>query len=259
VPELPEVETIVRGLRPRVEGRLIVRADYFAPRAALGRPDEMAARLTGRRILSLQRHGKHLLLELDQGWVDIHLRMTGKLLLTASRDAYRRARLTLDDAQLDFEDVRQFGYLVWRPNRPDLGPDALSLTEDALRGLLAPHRGALKPLLLDQSAVAGLGNIYVDEALFRARLHPRTSAARLGPERRGRLLAAVREVLSEAIALGGSSISDYVDAEGRAGSFQSRHRVYGRTGQPCPVCGAAIQRLVVSQRGTHLCPRCQRP
>jgi formamidopyrimidine-DNA glycosylase len=259
VPELPEVETVVRTLTPRLAGRAIAAAVYRAGRAAQGDPVFHSARLAGRRIRSVRRLGKHILLDLDHGLAEIHLRMTGKLLFEGARPAYTRAVLHLDDgAALSFEDVRQFGYIVWRDSEPALGADALNLTLDRLRWILASRRGRLKPLLLNQRVVSGLGNIYVDEALHRAGLHPLTQAGRISSRRAARLLQAIGEVLTAAIAAGGSSISDYVDAEGNRGSFQMEHRVYGRAGEPCLACGTAIRRIVVAQRGTHFCPRCQR-
>ena len=260
MPELPEVETVLRSIRSRLFDRTIVAARFHAPRAALYQADRFAARLTGRRIQDVQRQGKHILFRLDQGWLDIHLRMTGKLLWGTARPKYLRATLELDNGDtLQFEDVRQFGYLRWSENLPQLGPDALGLKLDEFAALLRGRRGRIKPLLLNQARLAGLGNIYVDEALFRSRIHPLAQTFRLSRARLARLHAAVQAVLEEAIAAGGSSISDYVDAAGTRGSFQNRHKVYGREGQPCMECGTPIRRIVVGQRGTNYCPRCQHP
>ena len=259
MPELPEVETLIRTLRPHVEGRRIERVEYLWPRAAGGRPEEMVARLAGRRILRLDRHGKHLLFALDEGWLDVHLRMTGKLLAGAARPEYLRARIVMDKGALEFEDVRQFGLLLWRAERPPLGADALELSAEEFVRLIRARRGRLKPLLLNQGVLAGVGNIYCDEALFRAGLHPLAVAARVSRKRLEKLHTALTEVLNEAIEAGGSSISDYVDADGRPGSFQEKHLVYGREGEPCPRCGSPIRRIVVGQRGTHYCAKCQRP
>lgn len=258
MPELPEVETVVRTVRPHVAGRTIREARYFAPRAAQGRPEEMATRLAGQRIHAVRRTGKHILFDLDEGVLDIHLRMTGKLLCNSARGPYTRALLELDRGSLAFEDVRQFGYLVWRAGDPTLGPDMLSVTTSEFQELLRLSRSRLKPLLLDQSKVAGLGNIYVDEALHRAGLHPLSTASRVSGRRSARLHESILQVLQESLDAGGSSISDYVDAAGRRGSFQGSHRVYGREGEPCLCCGAAIRRIVVGQRGTHYCPQCQK-
>lgn len=236
---------------------------YYSPLAAGGAPDAMSQGLSGRRILSLERQGKYLIFHLDSGWMTVHLRMTGRLLIDGQRTAWTRAELAFDDGHaLIFEDVRQFGRLLWYPEYPAdvarLGPDALGLEADVFVSLLKSRRTKVKPLLLNQQILCGLGNIYVDEALHRARIHPLAIAERLSRARLLRLHRAVAEVLDEALAAGGSSISDYVDADGRRGKFQLAHRVYGRADQPCPACGASIRRIVVGQRGTHFCPRCQR-
>ena len=189
--------------------------------------------------------------------------MTGKLLVDGKRTAWTRAELEFDDGHaLVFDDVRQFGRLLWYPEYPAdvarLGPDALGLEADVFVSLLKSRRTKVKPLLLNQQILCGLGNIYVDEALHRARIHPLTIAETLSRKRLLRLHGAVAEVLDEALAAGGSSISDYVDADGRRGTFQQAHRVYGRADQPCSACGTSIRRIVVGQRGTHFCPHCQR-
>ena len=256
MPELPEAETIARTLAPHIEGRRIVAALYLTQRVYRGNP---APDLAGRTIVRVGRHGKTVVCELDRGCLAFHLGMTGQLLLGSGTGPYTRAVLALDDGALRFDDVRQFGRL-WLLDAPQerAGPDALALAPGDLAGMLRGRRGALKPLLLNQKFVRGIGNIYADEILFRARLNPRAVAARLGSARAERLEKAIREVLTEAIAAGGSSVSDYVDAEGKRGSFQLLHRVYRKTGQPCPSCGGAIRRIVIAQRGTHYCPRCQR-
>lgn len=264
MPELPEVETVRRTLAPHVTGRRIEVVRYYSALAAGGAPEAMTGGLAGRCIAKLERKGKYLIFHLDAGWMTVHLRMTGKLLMDGERTPWTRAELGFDDGHaLVFEDVRQFGRMLWTPEFPAdvarLGPDALDLDPELFVSLLKNRRGTLKPLLLNQQIVAGLGNIYVDEALHRARIHPLAVAARLSRKRLLGLHRAVAEVLAEALAAGGSSISDYVDAEGRRGSFQMLHRVYGREGEACPTCGTAIRRIVVGQRGTHFCPRCQRP
>ncbi len=252
-----------RTLAPHVTGRRIEAVRYFSPLAAGGSPDAVSEGLTGRRILKLERTGKYLIFHLDAGWMTVHLRMTGKLLMDAEHTPWTRAELTFDDGHaLVFEDVRQFGRMLWSREFPGdvtrLGPDALALSATAFAALLENRRAALKPLLLNQKILCGLGNIYVDEALHRAGIHPLAYAARLSRTRLLRLHSAVSEVLAEAVAAGGSSISDYVDAEGRRGWFQTAHRVYGREGEPCLRCETPIRRIVVGQRGTHFCPRCQR-
>lgn len=262
VPELPEVETIVRSLAPRLAGRRITGVEFRSPlvcqRCAPGTPERVAGAL----IEDISRHGKYIVVRCDRGVLTIHLRMTGKLLVDTTPGPYARAVFHLSDGNLVFDDVRQFGTVEWTDALPErverLGPDPtlISLPEFCRR--LHGRRGRTKPLLLNQEFLRGLGNIYVDEALFRAGVHPRTLVGRLGPARAGRLHAAIQEVLAEAIALRGSSVSDYVDAQGERGGFQMRHRVYGKEGEPCLRCGTPIRRIVVAQRGTHYCPRCQR-
>jgi formamidopyrimidine-DNA glycosylase len=257
MPELPEVETVRRTLSPYVTGARILEAGYRAPRAAQGRPEEMSGRLAQRRILRLRRSGKRLLFDLDEGIIECHLRMTGKLLWNASAGPYARAVLTLDRGTLVFDDVRQFGYLIWRDSDPPLGRDMLDLDAPEFRRLLHGRRGAVKPFLLNQRILGGIGNIYADEALFRAGIHPLSVCGSIGPLRSGRLFDALTSILLDSIEAGGSSISDYRDAEGRAGSFQQAHQVYGKEDEPCPRCGRPIRRIVVGQRGTHFCPGCQ--
>jgi formamidopyrimidine-DNA glycosylase len=210
-------------------------------------------------VRSVRRYGKYILLELDRGLLAIHLGMTGKLLASGGEGPYTRAVLVLDRGAVRFDDVRQFGSVRWLRREPDkLGPDALAISAEDFLQRLRACKARLKPLLLNQAFLRGLGNIYTDEALFRAGIHPLAVAARLSRQRALGLHSAIVEVLSEAVARGGSSISDYVDAEGRPGWFQLQHRVYQRTGEPCPVCGEPIRRILVAQRGTHFCPRCQR-
>lgn len=214
----------------------------------------------GRTIQRVRRYGKAVLLELDRGCLLVQLGMTGKLLWQGERGPYTRAILTIDRGEILFDDVRQFGSLRWCAEPPaHLGPDPLEISRDELRARLERRQGRIKPLFLNQGFLRGIGNIYADEILHRAGIHPRAAASRLGESRVGRLHDAMAQVLTEAIAHGGSSISDYVDADGRAGSFQLLHRVYGKAGEPCPACGAKIRRIVVAQRGTHYCARCQRP
>jgi formamidopyrimidine-DNA glycosylase len=188
--------------------------------------------------------------------------MTGKLLLNGERTPYTRAVFTLDRGVLLYDDVRQFGRIECCEELPRrvtrLGPEPLLVSLDEFQASAAKRSSRIKPLLLDQTFLRGVGNIYADEALFRARIHPKAAASRLSPARLARLYAAIREVLVAAIENRGSSVSDYVDSEGRRGGFQDLHLVYGREGQPCKVCGARIRRVVLAQRGTHYCPKCQR-
>ncbi|GIU80282.1 MAG: formamidopyrimidine-DNA glycosylase [Bryobacteraceae bacterium] len=262
MPELPEVECIVRSLRPHLEGGRIAAVAFQSPLAAGGRPAEIPQFLTDRSILAVRRRGKFVLLELEDGFCAIHLRMTGRLVWNGAEGPHTRAVFTLESGRLVLDDIRQFARVLAGPTLPEavarLGPEPFDLTAAEFAQRLRARRGRLKPLLLDQGFLAGLGNIYADEALHRARIHPLQPASRLSVRRMEALHAAIVEVLEEAIAAGGSSISDYVDGAGRAGAFQRFHRVYGREGEPCRQCGAAVRRIVVAQRGTHYCPRCQR-
>jgi formamidopyrimidine-DNA glycosylase len=254
MPELPEVETVVRSVAPRMVGRRLLEV-HCRTRKPWGRSVRKAE---GQTVRAVRRYGKFILLDLDEGLLAIHLGMTGRLLASGGEGPYTRAVLVLDGGTILFDDVRQFGSLRWLRREPgNLGPDALAISaEDFVRRLRA-RKARLKSLLLNQSFLRGLGNIYTDEALFRAGIHPLAMAARLTKQRALRLHSAIAEVLSEAVAQGGSSISDYVDADGREGWFQFQHRVYQRTGEPCVVCGAPIRRILVGQRSTHFCPRCQ--
>jgi len=250
-------------LAPRLTGRRIIAVQFFARRVLRGRPRQVAARLEGTTVQAVRRHGKFIVIELDGGLVlTLHLGMTGTLLWDAAPGPHTRAVFRFPHGRLLFDDPRQFGRIELGDSLPErvtrLGPDALSISPEDFAGRLRQRRGIIKPVLLNQTVLRGLGNIYTDEALFRARIHPRAIAARLRAERLRRLHGAIQEVLHAAVRAGGSSISDYVDAEGRQGLFQFEHRVYGRTGEPCSVCATPIRRIVVAQRGTHYCPRCQR-
>jgi len=196
------------------------------------------------------------------GYLLVHLGMTGRLLLGGEPGKHTHAILSLDRGVLLYDDSRQFGCIQFCAEIPErvsrLGPDALEIGWEEFSAALRRRKTRMKALLLNQSFVRGLGNIYADESLFRAGIHPLAIAARLRPERARRLYDAMRAVLSEAIAAGGSSISDYVDAQGRKGFFQVEHRVYQRTGEPCVACGSPIRRLLVAQRSSHFCPKCQK-
>jgi formamidopyrimidine-DNA glycosylase len=261
MPELPEVETVVRTVASHVVGRRILAARFTSRFVTPGDRARLARRLAGRTIESIRRRGKFILLRLDQGTLTVHLGMTGRLLVQGHPGEHTRGEFTLDQGRLLYEDPRQFGRIEWAPAEPGrlkrLGPEPLEISLEDFRARLR-RRARIKSLLLNQSFLAGLGNIYADESLHSARIHPLAIAARLKPERVARLHQSIRRVLTDAIGLGGSSISDYVDANGARGWFQMEHRVYGRQGQPCRTCGAPIRKILVAQRGTHFCPRCQR-
>ena len=263
MPELPEVETVVRSLAPHLAGRAIVSAEFHSPFVTPGDREALAAAVAGREIRSVRRHGKFIVFELDRGVLVIHLGMTGKLLLDAPPTQHSYGIFHLDRGTLIYDDPRQFGRIEFSETLPArvaaLGPDPLGIGLEDFLAVLRKHKARIKPLLLNQQFLRGLGNIYADEVLFKARIHPRALASRLGRRRAAELHSAIRETLELAIAHRGSSISDYVDAAGEKGSFQLLHQVYGREGQPCRTCGTPIRRILVAQRGTWYCPRCQRP
>jgi formamidopyrimidine-DNA glycosylase len=274
MPELPEVETIRLALEPHVVGRTFERVEIDDPR--LVRPFEplaVAAELEGERVAALERRGKYLIVRFESGRVLlIHLRMTGSL-RRADRgdlgdDAYRRAVVKLDDgSDVAYRDVRRFGtWHLLEPQEVDdylarrLGGEPLErgFTAKRLGARLANRRAPLKAALLDQRTVAGLGNIYVDEALWRAQLHPLREAGTLDAGELARLTKAIRAALRAGIARQGASLRDYSQPDGRRGRAQERFRVYGRAGEPCPRCGTPIDKIRAGGRGTWYCPNCQR-
>jgi formamidopyrimidine-DNA glycosylase len=271
VPELPEVEVVRRDLEAHVTGRRISSVEISGPRTVRRQAaSELTERLAGATLGPVGRRGKYLLLGLDAGAVlVVHLRMSGQLILARPSDPrapHTHAVLSLSDgAQLRFVDPRTFGELfvtsVSVPELAHLGPDPLSAewTWRSLSGVLAGRRGLLKPLLMDQRRLAGLGNIYTDEALFTARLRGDRPAGGLsGPEIR-RLHRAISSTLRAAVELRGSSLADrqYVDLLGNVGDYQSKHQVYAREGRPCPRCGGLITRLRLGGRSSFLCASCQ--
>jgi len=282
MPELPEVETLVRGLRAHLTGRRIVavrlgKTDFIDDPAALERD------LPGKRIQAVDRYGKFLLLRLEppdeapkettegaDGCCSlvVHLGMTGRLTPQHPDQPvalHTHVFFRLDDGrELRYTDIRRFGRLALLQEAAlegffrKLGLDPLEASEEEFRRRLAGRRARIKALLLDQHVFRGMGNIYCDESLWRARIHPARHATRLSSEQVKRLCESIHDVLSEAIRLRGSSVSNYVDAEGQPGSYQQRHRVYQREGKGCFRCGEKIRRLIVAGRSSYFCPRCQR-
>jgi formamidopyrimidine-DNA glycosylase len=275
VPELPEVETIRRQLAPRVAGRAIERAQVLDPLwSAPAAPREVERRLTGRRIDALRRRGKYLIADLEgDRHLVMHLRMTGNLLWVPAADdrakrAHLRVRLTLDDGhRLLFTDQRRFGTGIVIDGTPALaeylagrvGPEPLDpgFTPDVLARAARGRRAPVKAFLLDQRRVAGVGNIYADEALFRAGIHPMRPTGRLRRPEIERLHAGIVEALERGIARQGASIDDYRDSNGERGSMQKEFLIHLREGQPCVRCGRPVAKTVAAGRGTYLCRRCQ--
>lgn len=270
MPELPEVETIARALReggrdgPALKGKRILGAILLWRRTlAEPTPTEFEQRIRGQQITDIGRRGKFLVFTLEAESLLIHLRMSGDLLVEAQSApiaTHHRLMLELEgDLRLAFNDPRKFGR-VWLATDPQrifgsLGPEPLdpAFSAEELYHRLENTRRQLKPLLLDQTFIAGMGNIYTDEALHMARLHPLQAANSLSPEQAAQLWESIRAVLLDGIQRQGASI-DWVY---RGGDFQNYFRVYQRTGEPCPVCGTPVARMVIGQRGTHFCPRCQ--
>ena len=262
MPELPEVETVVRSIAPYITGHAILNAAVFSKRVTRGSFTETTRGLTGKKIEAVQRSGKQILVQLNHGLLYIHLGMTGKLLWNGERTKYARAILELDNGTLIYDDVRQFGRFEYFPEMPAFlektGPDALTVSDEDFLARLKKHTGHIKPLLLNQTFIAGVGNIYADESLFASGIHPKARASRLSKARAQNLHSQILAILRLSIEHRGSSISNYVDADGACGNYQLQHNVYGRTGEPCPRCGKPVKRIVLGQRGTHFCPSCQR-
>ena len=274
MPELPEVETVRRGLVPHLQGRRLKEVTQRRADLRWPFPDRFAERLTGRIIDGIDRRAKFLLFRLDNAtiWM-VHLGMSGRLFLNTDKTAppgpHDHVIIdTEDGARVTFQDHRRFGMMdlvaetdleAHRLIR-DLGPEPLgnAFNEATLSARLSGRRTPIKAALLDQKIVAGLGNIYVSEALFRAGISPRRLAQSVAGRRAQRLAPAIRQVLEEAIAAGGSSLRDYVQASGELGYFQHAFNVYDREGEPCPRCGSPIRRIVQSGRASFYCGGCQR-
>jgi formamidopyrimidine-DNA glycosylase len=284
MPELPEVETIARGLAKRVTGDVIESVWLGQkPEVLKSSAVQIAATLEGTKIRAVRRVGKHIVFDLERDrkpsksrkvkagnsltlnaqWI-VHLGMSGRLqVCEAEAEAAKHTHAILKLAsgrELRFVDPRRFGRLSVAPagDFDAGGVEPLEVELDKFTSLFRGRKGPIKSALLNQKLLRGVGNIYADESLFRAEIRPRRRGASISREQFGRLFLSVREVLTEAIKLGGSSISDYVDAEGEEGFFQLQHRVYGREGEPCLVCKTPIKRIVIGGRSSHYCPKCQK-
>jgi formamidopyrimidine-DNA glycosylase len=272
MPELPEVETVVRGLQKVLPGRRILEV-RLGKTDFVENPADLEKHLPGSRIVSVRRYGKFLVVDLESSGVPgtkpillIHLGMTGQL-ITCPADtsvaSHTHAFFVLDDGrELRYRDPRRFGSMqfVAQGNRSPLGGlglDPLEATEQEFVAQVRGRRARIKALLLDQTVLRGMGNIYTDESLWRAHINPMRPASSLKETDLRRLYAAVQAILKEAIRLRGSSISDYVDCSGERGEFQLRHRVYQREGKKCVRCKSVIRRVIVAGRSSHFCPRCQ--
>jgi formamidopyrimidine-DNA glycosylase len=269
MPELPEVQSVVTSIRSRLLGRTISRVD-LRRRDILDPPDfDLAAQITGRTIADIHRRGKRIVFRLDdENQFYIHLGMTGRLSLhKPAVDFASHTHLVFDVAerdgsavQLRFADPRRFGGVFWlglSDAAGIMGPEPLTVTPPQLAERLSRTTRAIKNALLDQTLIAGLGNIYVDESLFTSGIHPLIRADKLSKEQIARLNRAIKATLRKAINHRGSTLRDYRDADGTPGGFQKLHRVYGREGDACRICKTAIVRIVLGGRSTHFCPKCQ--
>lgn len=270
MPELPEVETTRRGIEPLVVGRTVREVILRVAKLRWPIPPSLAQTLCGRRILGVGRRAKYLLLHCTGGTVILHLGMSGHLrVVPDSTPAARHDHIELllsDGASLRFNDSRRFGAFLWsteaageHPLLAGLGPEPVAGELDGayLHRRSRGRRLAVKPFLMDQKVVVGVGNIYASEALFRARIHPERCAGELSLAHCGRLAVAVHAVMAEAIAAGGTTLRDFSAPDGRPGYFRQQLQVYGRAGQPCPICGAPVLSLRLGGRATYFCARCQ--
>ena len=270
MPELPEVETIVRDLRSLIVGRKIESVRVRLNKIVLTGPRRLKGFLEGAEVLATRRRGKFIIIDLsEERRLVVHLKMTGQFLWgPAPRQWPKHVHLVIgfDGKQtLMYRDMRQFGhfqgldaqaYKSWM-NETQVGPDPFQITPDEFAQRLNNRRGRIKPLLLDQRFLSGMGNIYTDEALFATGIHPLCQADKIDPQAACRLHEEMCSILKEAIRWRGSTTRNYKGLKGVGGEFQSRHQVYGMTGKNCPKCGCSLERIVVGGRGTHFCPRCQ--
>lgn len=271
MPELPEVETVVRGLREPLVGRTILDVWTDWPNSLRGAdPAAVSARIRGQQVVAIDRRAKYILCRLSGGDVlVVHLKMTGRLYVALAdevhdADRWVHVRLSLDEGrQLRFSDARKFGFVSVvsdvKELAPNLGPEPLTddFTPTYLAAQLKRHHKAIKALLLDQEFLAGVGNIYADEALFRAGIHPLRAADSLTKAESARLFGTIREALTAGLEREGASINWYRKPDGTSGSAQLHFLAYDREGQPCVTCGTPIEKIRVAQRGTHFCPSCQ--
>ncbi len=270
MPEMPEVETIRRELIPSLVGRGILAVEFLWPPVAANLPAEvMAEKLQKQSIVDIRRRGKYLIFDLEEkSHLIVHLRMTGQLRIYSQPTAaekHTHVVMEFDNrAQMHYWDVRKFGRFYYVKDEKQilgrLGPEPLSesWTSESFADALRHHRAPIKSTLLNQGVVAGLGNIYADEALFFAGIHPLRPASSLTTEEVQQLHHAVRYVLRQALKARGSTFSTYRRPNEETGNYQLQHQVFRRTGQPCPICGTPIERIKVGGRSTHFCPECQR-
>ncbi len=270
MPELPEVETTRRGIRPHVAGHTVVGVTVREHRLRWPVPPDLGRRLRGRVIVEVDRRGKYLLFRFEAGSVILHLGMSGSLRIVSNGTApkhHDHVDVILEDGScIRLRDPRRFGALLWTQGDPlrhpllaSLGPEPLgnAFNGDWLREKTRGRRAAVKACLMDSRVVAGIGNIYANEALFLAGIHPARQAGRISLSRYERLAETVKQVLHEAISAGGTTLRDFTSSDGSPGYFQQRLRVYGREQAPCEVCGHPLRKRLIGQRSSYYCPHCQ--
>ena len=270
VPELPEVEVTRRGIEPRIKGRRLTRTVLRAPALRYPLPPRLAGRIEGQTLQAVERRGKYLLLDFGTGRLLLHLGMSGSLRLVPAAqppEKHDHVDLVFGTTALRLRDPRRFGALLWLEGDPQehpllahLGMEPLSrqFTAPWLEARLHGRKASIKQALMDAHLVVGIGNIYASESLFLAGIDPRRPAGRVSRGKLDLLVPAIRKILRAAIAAGGSSLRDFTHSDGEPGSFQTRHRVYGRAGLACVVCKTPIKAMRQGQRSTYFCPRCQR-
>lgn len=271
MPELPEVETIRRGITPHADGQTITKVVVRDHRLRFGVPRDLPQRLTGQRIRQIERRAKYLLLHVDSGALMLHLGMSGRLhVVTAADPPGKHAHLDIalgNGDILRLTDPRRFGMALWLPEPvaqhqllAALGPEpmAAGFTPQTLHIAAKGRKAPIKNMIMDNHVVVGVGNIYASESLFRAGIHPKRAAGRVSAVRLTALHDAIRVVLAKAIEAGGTTLRDFSGADGNPGYFQQDVAVYGRDGQPCITCSTPIKRVVIGQRASYYCPRCQR-
>ncbi len=265
MPELPEVENVIRSLVNKVSGKKIESVDIITPSIVYKRTDFIDL-VKNKTIETLGRRGKYIIIKLDKGNLLIHLRMTGKLLYNGDVGKHTHLKLDFTDGNyLIYNDVRKFGRINYLNNneldiylKTKVGLEPGLMEFEDFKSKLKNKRGPLKKILLDQTVIAGIGNIYADEILFASGIHPLTETSKLVNEDYIKLYDNIRGILEEAILAGGSTIRDYVNGDGTAGGFQDAHQVYGRGGKECNSCGATLEKIKVAGRTTVYCPMCQR-
>src|SRR4030066_2389631 len=263
MPELPEVETVIRGLKKTILGKTIQKVEVFFPKVIKQELPKFSRNLENSSIEKISRRGKNILISLSNGktWLT-HLGMTGHLFFQKSNNLPKakhdilKIRFKNNSGGLRFEDMRKFGRTYIVEENPlkaieKLGPEPLKVSFKQFEEIFSATKRKIKPALLDQSLLAGIGNIYADESLFEAKIHPQTRTDKLSEVALRGLYWGIRKTLKKAVKTGGSSVANYVDVDGNPGHFQIYHKVYGREGQPCPRCGAKIKRILVRQRSTH--------